>query len=89
MMNFYEVINPCYALIKTENLKQAKNLYSKFVSQIVEDTKFNEVSEDYVFQLYFLTKFQDEQDLSISQILEEIKAPNSSIWMIGTGTGGV
>lgn len=86
-MNYYEITNPYYALIKAQNENEATKLYIEFVAG--DDSEFDDllkevelVPEYYASARYARTVGEDKESIPLNEILEDLRNDDSQVLII-------
>jgi hypothetical protein len=85
-MKFFEIHDPYYALIKAPNEAEA---IQEYVKSVADDDELNplkdeigEVDRDYAVASYSRAKSEDNEDVPLSEILEDIRNERTMILII-------
>lgn len=82
-MQFFEIHEPYYALIKAENKEKAKLEYEAAVAFFEDEEKeIEEVEKEYALAKFSQSQDEDGELLDISEILKEFKDKERSILLI-------
>lgn len=83
-MKYYEIHSPYYALVKAETPEEAIATYVEYVAEDDGTLKdeIKEVDRDYALVSYSRGKTEDNEPVSVSDIIREFQSPGSSVLLI-------